>query len=36
MFKQKYGSWRKDHMEKAVFAYCHSDIGLNLFKIWNS
>ena len=29
MSKQKYGSWRKDDMEKAIFAYCYSDIGLN-------
>ena len=29
MSKQKYGSWRKDDMEKAIFAYRYSDIGLN-------
>ena len=29
MSKQKYGSWRKDDMEKATFAYRYSDIELN-------
>ena len=31
MSEQKYGSWRKDDVEKAIFAYRFSDIELNVF-----
>ena len=33
MSNQRYGSWREEDMEKAIFTYRNSDIGLNAVRL---